>query len=52
MSPAEKRLENLKELLKAEKGNTPYAQDLRLSIKQVSEQIKDASEKGYRMVEI
>ena len=52
MSPAEKRLANLKELLKAEKGNTSYAQDLRLSIKQLKETIKNTSEKGYKMVEV
>lgn len=52
MHPAEQRLKNLKELLRLEQGNTLYAQDLKLTIKMVAEQIKNVSSKGYQMVEV
>ena len=53
MSPLEKRLVNLKELLAQEQGNTLYAQDLKLSIKQCEVELKTVvSKKGYRMVEV
>lgn len=51
MHPAQKRLKELKELLSKEKGNTLYAQDLKLSIKQAEKDIKAASAEGYRMVD-
>lgn len=50
MSPLEKRLANLKELLDREQSNTLYAQDLKLSIKQCEIELKMVSKKGYRMV--
>lgn len=51
MHPAEQRLKNLKELLKAENGDTLYAADLKLTIAQVKKQIKNGSPVGYQMVE-
>ncbi len=53
MSQLEKRLVNLKELLDQEQGNTLYAQDLKLSIKQCEVELKTVvSKNGYRMVDI
>lgn len=51
MHPAEKRLRELKELLGKE-GDTPYAADLRLTIKQVEKDVKKISSKGYQMVDV
>lgn len=53
MSQLEKRLVNLKEILDQEQGNTLYAQDLKLSIKQCEVELKTVvSKNGYRMVDI
>ena len=51
MSPAQTRLKELKELLKAEADqNSLYAQDLKLSIAAAKLAVKNVSDKGYRMV--
>ena len=53
MSPAEKRLETLKENLKNEPDkNSLYAQDLKLSIEQLEPLIKNLSKDGYKMVKV
>lgn len=53
LTPAEKRLEILKEFLVNELDkNSLYAQDLKLSIKAQTELVKNQSKEGYRMVEI
>lgn len=50
MSPLEKRLKHLKELLAQEKGNTLYAQDLKETIKSLEPELEKVSKDGYRMV--
>lgn len=52
MHPAEKRLKELKELLKAEPEGSMYAADLKLTIAQVKKQIKNKTIEGYQMVEV
>lgn len=54
MHPLEKRLQNLKELLtqeQQEQGDTPYAQDLRLTIKICEKNMKNITKNGFKMVE-
>lgn len=51
MTPLEKRLKNLKELLDQEKDkNSLYAQDLKLSISGVEAQLPKQNRLGYEMV--
>lgn len=51
MHPAEQRLANLKELFGKE-NDSLYAQDLKLTIKQVEKELKRVNKKGYQMVEV
>jgi hypothetical protein len=52
MTPLEKRLKTLKELLASETDKSSnYAQDLKLSIKQFTAQLPNENKQGYVMVD-
>ena len=52
MHPLEKRLNDLKEALALEEKDTPFAQDLKLTIAQCEKNLKNINDKGYKMVKV